>query len=313
VNLFENLLSRSLKIQPGESIGLIHDFTFRAAAQQLEDYCVATNVSLQRVEIGYTFGQVIPDDAKKFFLDDYPPIVVLGLRENMWHSPERKVAKYVKRKRVVNLLNPDGPCSSFAAPIETMVLVGSKLEELLHQTRMVHIFTEAGTSLTAEVGTVFCETGDYSRPGTGGDFPAGEVGFGPVERSVSGTVVYDLKIQHVGFVRQAPHRVVLVEDIASPVNCSDEYRRLVASHPSLNYISEISFGINSVIAEEENSQSIVEEKNIGTCHFGSGGNLSYGNRKGPHFDGVIMQPTVFLDGQLLMRNGVFNQDLLRLT
>lgn len=42
-------------------------------------------------------------------------------------------------------------------------------------------------------------------------------------------------------------------------------------------------------------------------HFGCGGNESYGTRKGPHFDSVINNPTIFVDGKLIMDKGIFNK------
>jgi len=51
--------------------------------------------------------------------------------------------------------------------------------------------------------------------------------------------------------------------------------------------------------------------NLGTVHFGSGGNLSYGNREGPHFDAVILNPTVYLDDTLIMKDGKFKNTYLK--
>ncbi len=58
--------------------------------------------------------------------------------------------------------------------------------------------------------------------------------------------------------------------------------------------------------------TLAEEKNLGTAHFGSGGNLSYGNREGPHFDAVIEKPTVYFDSKIIIENGRLNDKFIKL-
>jgi leucyl aminopeptidase (aminopeptidase T) len=138
------------------------------------------------------------------------------------------------------------------------------------------------------------------------------VGFGPIEHSVHGELVYDFKIQHVGLVEDDHHRLHVEADEIQIVHGSNEFEELVSRYPTLRCISEVSFGINPVWTQVDSPHSIVEEKNLGTVHFGAGGNFSYGNRKGPHFDSVIHSPTVWLDGVPIMQDGRFLETFLSL-
>jgi leucyl aminopeptidase (aminopeptidase T) len=71
----------------------------------------------------------------------------------------------------------------------------------------------------------------------------------------------------------------------------------------LHYISEISMGMNPGGILTQNPQFIPEDKNFGTLHCGHGGNASYGSRIGPHLDGVMDRPSVWIDGVQVMDHG----------
>jgi leucyl aminopeptidase (aminopeptidase T) len=171
--------------------------------------------------------------------------------------------------------------------------------------RRFRVTTPKGTDFEAVIGTPFCEDGQYYGKGTGGDFPSGEIGFGPAEGSVNGTIVYDLKIQHVGILN-SPLTLTVKDDQIDEIK--GEHKDLFEAvcekrGDILKYISEISLGMNPGGLLTPSSQFIPEEKNYGTLHCGHGGNASYGTRKGPHLDGVMDRPTVFLDEMLLMNDG----------
>ncbi len=54
----------------------------------------------------------------------------------------------------------------------------------------------------------------------------------------------------------------------------------------------------------------MEEKLLGTVHFGHGGNLSFGSRVGTHFDAVIRRPSVETGGVTILIDGQVNRELL---
>lgn len=130
--------------------------------------------------------------------------------------------------------------------------------------------------------------------------------------SVNGRIVYDLKVQHIGIL-EAP----LILDVEN-----DEIKRTKGRHASefrqicqerggiLRYISEISLGMNPAGRLTSNRLFIPEEKNLGTMHCGHGGNASYGNRIGPHLDGVLNRPTVELDGNVVMKDGKLSPEFI---
>lgn len=307
IEAINHLIYVVLKYREGESIGLIYDSSFSKFINVIKSCCFQHQIPFRDIQTNYQNGYPLLAEVAACFLSPEPQIIIIGLKENIWHTNERKYAKYKKQKRLVNLLHPDYPCDSYQTDINSISFFGNQLSEILSDADCIKIISEAGTNLTAKIGRYFLENGDYSVPGSGGDFPSGEVGFGPIEGSVNGTLVYDFKVQHVGFVRADPQILFVENDKIHMMRASSEFQRLIRSHHAFQYISEISFGINPYWSEADNKSSIIEEKNLGTMHFGHGGNESYGNRKGPHFDAVILRPTVYLDDILVMKNGVFNK------
>jgi leucyl aminopeptidase (aminopeptidase T) len=170
----------------------------------------------------------------------------------------------------------------------------------------VKVTTPTGSDFSALVGKPFCEDGNYYLPGTGGDFPSGEVGFGPELGSVNGRIVYDVKVQHIG-VLHGPLSLQVREDRICDVFglAADQFSDVCAQRGDvINYISEISMGFNPLSRVSTTPAFIPEEKTFGTLHCGHGGNASYGNRVGPHIDGIMSKPTVIVGGRTLMQDGV---------
>lgn len=292
----------------GEHIGIIYDTNFSNIATLIKEYCAKRDIEVSsffKQEEGTLNAGIV-----SCFIEPTPKIIIIGSEENIWHTAERKKAKYDLKKRLVNLLHPDNPCESYYADIKKIKLLGTQIEKYLQSTKIVRIYSHSGTNLQAEVGRTFCEADEYTHPGSGGDFPIGEVGFGPKIYTVNGQIVYDLKIQHVGFVKNTPQKALVKNDAVIPINGLPEFKSLLQSHPVLRFISEISIGINPIWTEVPNKHSIVEEKNLGTVHFGHGGNSSYGIRQGPHFDAVILSPTVYFDNLLVLENGFLNRNLI---
>lgn len=310
--MIDSLFRTNLGYRKGEHIGFVYDNEHSRIARLVTDYCISKNLPINSNFLEYTSGTVLPANIKSLFLEDIPEVIIIALRENIWHTPERKIAKYERGKRLLNLLNSDDPPKSYLADIDRMKFIGRQLEEIMKESDKIYVFSEAGTAIEARIAKIFCETGDYTLPRSGGDFPAGEVGFGPIEESVNGIIVYDFKIQHVGFVKETPHLIRVKKDFVEILMASEAYKNLVKSNSILSYISEISLGINPIWIEVINKDSIIEEKNLGTIHFGQGSNLSYGHRAGPHFDCVILKPTVYFDSSLIMDRGVLNETYINL-
>ena len=71
--------------------------------------------------------------------------------------------------------------------------------------------------------------------------------------------------------------------------------------------SKVENGVLFVDKEAIKKIVLEDEKGYGTVHLAFGTNLSFGGtvKAGCHLDGVILRPTLSLDGMTVLRNGEF--------
>jgi len=251
------------------------------------------------------------------------PVVVLTSVRSIWHHPARKRAKYELGKRIVSIIcEADGFGALYAcADPEKMELLGKPIHALLKPGARVHVTAPSGTDMEAVVEQPFLETGRFNLPSTGGNWPSGEVGFGPRQGSVNGVITYDLKFKHLGSMEKRKATVTVNEDKCvqfSGDGGQDLKKLFLGRDKMLFWVGEVALGLNpgfrrnpdDTIEVDPNPRTIVEEKALGTAHFGHGGNLSFGKRTGDHADGVVAAPTVTVDGVKVMSDGKFSTDTL---
>lgn len=141
-------------------------------------------------------------------------------------------------------------------------------------------------------------------------YPNGELNVAPIEGSGNGKLVIDLCMHNLG-------------RLASPIELTVKDGKIVKidggadAHYLRNYLetygdanaymcpAEASVGINSKAVIRGNQR---EDKNIlGTMHFGLGTNVDVGGSvlSNIHMDGVILEPTLYVDGDKRMEHGRF--------
>jgi len=306
-----HLRDRILCVNHPERVALIRDNTYRAMISEVERTFIEKGITCKTVDLPERYDPAgLPKDACECLLDPGYPVLIIGTRENIWHAPERRKAKRELKKRLANLIHPATVAvPSLVTDPRQYAKYGKTLYDRLRKGKRWRMIAPGGTDIIGEFPEedegFFFEEGDYSRGGTGGDFPSGEVGFGPKEGSIEGTMAFDLKIQHIGLLA-TPVKIAVDGDrirVLSDDDASRRYGDLIARTPVLSLISEVSFGINPFWSISSDPLSIVEEKNLGTAHFGHGGNASYGHRTGPHFDAVIRDPDLIVDDALIISKG----------
>lgn len=140
--------------------------------------------------------------------------------------------------------------------------------------------------------------------------PSGELNIAPVEGSGNGRLVFDLCIHHIGAIRTP---IALdVEDgrivkISGGAEAHTLRRHLEAYGDDNAYCcpAEASVGVNAKALIRGVQR---EDKNIlGAMHFGIGTNIDVGGTvmSNIHMDGVILAPTLFVDGTKRIEDGAF--------
>lgn len=230
-------------------------------------------------------------------------------KSKIYGIDRRRRAKYELNKRLASIIVPHEVFTDKEFQIDLLLIkeLANYVHSELKGKESIIIRTKNGTDVSARIGLVFMENGDYSSGGSGGDFPAGEVGVFAEEGSTSGTLVYDVKVRHLGLVKAGDLVLDVKNDKIIQVKGSkvEEFRAILSNDEILSFISEISIGVNPHVKVYKTPTTIIEEKLAGTVHFGQGSNGSYGSRSGSHFDCVIGAPTVYIDGKAIMIEGKF--------
>jgi 2,5-dihydroxypyridine 5,6-dioxygenase len=151
---------------------------------------------------------------------------------------------------------------------------------------------------------------------SGGDlyfylFPTGELNVPPVEGSANGRLVIDLTMHQLGRLHEPialeirDGRVVEIEGGADARSLRD-YLDAYGDENAYMCPAEASVGVNRKALIRGVQR---EDKNIfGAMHFGLGTNVDVGGtvHSAIHMDGVILEPTLYVDGDLRIDGGRFS-------
>ena len=141
-------------------------------------------------------------------------------------------------------------------------------------------------------------------------FPTGEYNVAPIEGTANGKLVIDLTMHHLGRL-YTPIELTVKEGRITSIDGGTEARILrdyLAEYGDDNaYLcpAEASVGVNAKAVVRGIQR---EDKNIlGTLHFGLGTNIDVGGsiKSKIHMDGVILEPTLYVDGVKKIDNGRF--------
>jgi leucyl aminopeptidase (aminopeptidase T) len=169
------------------------------------------------------------------------------------------------------------------------------------------VTSPAGTDLTLDLSgrEGISDDGDIGTVGAFGNLPAGEAFIAPIETSGEGAIVFDGALGGFGLL-DAPVPVTLsggqlIEAggrvgawLAQTLDAGGEHGRSIA---------ELGIGTNP--SARLTGNILEDEKAMGTIHlaFGTSAGIGGVNRSSVHIDGLVLRPSVWLDGRVLMEDG----------
>ncbi len=184
-----------------------------------------------------------------------------------------------------------------------------QLTDILDKARQVHITTALGTDILIPVDGIkaISSTGLVTKKGAFGNLPSGESYLMPVEDQTNGVFIVDGSFAGVGKIEDEPIVVIVEKGYATSIKGGEEANTLNNLLKPLGKkaynIAELGIGTNdqAIVTGE----ILEDEKVMGTIHIALGNNISMGGTCdiGIHVDGVILEPTVTVDGQLIMDAG----------
>ena len=254
-----------------------------------------------------------------------PPSAVLGAMQacdlaflyttySMTHSSARVQAQKAGA-RVISMpgVTEDGFLRTMSVDMDRLVSLTNRVADRVASARTARVTTALGTDMTYKLGhPVATLDGMVQKPGDLDTFPPGLFLSVPQLGSASGVAVVDGAITQIGRV-SAPVTMTFERGRLTKTTGGSEAARLTQLLASLDDDNAYSFaawgiGTNAGAALLGEDPSFEGERVFGWTHVSTGSNATFPGgtvQAKIHLDGLISQPTIYLDDQMILRDGKF--------
>lgn len=238
-------------------------------------------------------------------------IVLMPTGKSLSHTKARRLAGEAGA-RVASMpgITAEMMARALMVDYEEMGRLTRRWAEALTGATLARLTSPAGTDLVIglEGRKGFSDTGQLTDKGSAGNLPAGEAFIAPLEGTSQGTLVFDGSLAGWGKLAY-PVRMHIargkVISIAGGQEADWLTRALTAcGEPGFN-LAELGIGTNP--KAKLTGAVLEDEKVLGTVHLALGDNKGFGGQieAGIHLDGLVLKPTLWLDGRLVIDGGKY--------
>lgn len=308
------LVSHCADVKPGEQ-GLV-------VTDTATDPVIAEAIAAALREVGAEAAVVRTDEAKTDSGEVSPPVaaamlasdvVFTAVQTSITHTEATKAAcarggrVAALTQWVPEMLVAGGIEADFRA-IEPLVL---RVAAIWDAGETVRVTTAAGTDMTLDIGgrlgTPHAKTG-VVRPGTFHPIPDIESPVSPF--TGSGVIVCDASIPYLGIgLLEKPVTLTVEDGRVTSIAGGDAADVVRASweslgDPNVYHLAELGIGMNPHC--RLTGRMLEDEGVASTCHFGIGSSYTLGGdvKARCHYDFVLHDPTITVDGRVVMERGV---------
>ena len=302
-------------VKPGEKVLIVTDEPLRNIAYAIwkESKEAGAEVMLAEMLPRKTNGEEPPDEIAEMM--KAVDVVFCPTSKSLTHTDSRRSAT-AKGARIATL-----PGVTEEIMIRCMNADYNKIAErtfrlcaMLEKTENVRVTSPRGTDITMPVKGrhAHASSGLFREKGLWGNLPTGESYLAPLEGLSEGVVVVDGSMAGVGMIVE-PIRIEVKKGYAAEIVGGAEATKLVSllEPHGRDGRTLAEFGIGTNDKAVLTGIILEDEKVMGTVHIAFGDNKSMGGtvRVASHLDGLIKEPAVWFDGDLVMKNGRFTKDI----
>jgi hypothetical protein len=311
------------KLKPGERVIVLDDGRAEPqVARAVLDCARATGADVTYLEMASSDGAWSePNEVVFAAMRKAQKCLSLAL---VYHDRRTTIARREYGMAMFFLLPPTSEsllADASAFPIELCEEVGRRCAARLRGARQLHVTSRRGTDFRAELDPRNCtadpggwlEAWDPGRtigitPGEGSNtFPPGVALAFPTPGTVEGTAVFD---HHVGIGATPGGLAVRYEKgvcAGARGHGAERLADLLTGVEHAAEVAEVAFGTNPLqsIVLDTTRNPVAAERHSATVHVGIGPSPIFGarNTSASHLDGLIVQPSIALDGVPLMTDG----------
>jgi aminopeptidase len=241
-------------------------------------------------------------------------VVFLYTTYSLTHSSARVQAQKAGA-RVISMpgVTEDGFLRTLSVDMDRLASLTNSLATRIARARTAQITTPLGTDIRYELGhPVTPLDGVAEKPGELDTFPPGLFLSVPREGTASGKAVVDGAITQIGRL-SSPVTLTFVEGRLVKIEGGGEAARLTQLLASLEDDNSYKFaawgiGSNPGAALVGEDPSFEGERVFGWTHVSTGSNATFPGgtvRAKIHLDGILSRPTIYLDGEMILKEGKF--------
>jgi leucyl aminopeptidase (aminopeptidase T) len=299
-----------MAVKSGEKVLIITDEPLRKIGYVLWECAkeLGTEAMLLEIIPRDSHGQEPPQPVGE--LMRLVDVILIPTSKSLSHTESRRKASSCG-VRIATLpgITEDTMIRTLNADYQRIAQRSRKVASILKSGSRVRITTERGTdiSLVIEGREGYADTGLNHNPGDFSNLPAGEGYIAPLEGKSEGKVVIDGSMAGIGKLEEEVIEITVKDGFAVEIKggeAADKLLSLMKPFGRLAFnVAELGIGTNDKAIVTGNV--LEDEKAMGTIHIAFGDNKSMGGtvRVASHLDGVVMNPTVYVDDVLLLDNG----------
>ncbi len=239
-------------------------------------------------------------------------VILIPTSKSLSHTDSRREAsKAGVRIATLPGITEDMMIRTLNADYKEIAKKSDILAEIISKASNIRITSAKGTDINLAVKgrDGHSDTGLNHNPGDFSNLPAGEAYVAPMEGKSEGVIVFDGSMAGVGILKDEVINVKVEEGYATEITGGAGAEKL---YSIMEPFGKLAFnlaelGIGTHDKALITGEVLEDEKVIGTVHIAFGDNKSMGGiiRVASHLDGVIMEPTVTVDGETIMDKGKF--------
>jgi|SRR3989338_3596530 len=191
-----------------------------------------------------------------------------------------------------------------------LMKVHERLGGIIDKGKRVKITTELETSLNFSIDgrkAFGRDSGLFTKKGSFGNLPTGEIFVAPVEGTANGVYAVDASFASIGKLKK-PINVFVEDGNAVKIEgCKAKELEKMLDSVGKGARNIAEFGIGTNEKAKITGNILEDEKAIGTCHVALGNNIGFGGKVNVqlHLDGIIKNPTITVDNKKILDNGKF--------
>ncbi|MBN8546616.1 MAG: aminopeptidase [Ignavibacteria bacterium] len=185
------------------------------------------------------------------------------------------------------------------------------LKAVLDKGKHVRVTSTKGTDISFSIDgrDAHASKGLFHAKGESGNLPTGETFLAPVEGTAEGVFIVDGSFAGVGLMKEMDIKLTVKSGFVTSVEGGENAKQLseILAKVGGDAYNIAEFGIGTNDSAQLSGLILEDEKVMGTIHIAVGDNMGFGGKvKVPlHLDGVVKDPDVYLDGELIMKQGKF--------